>query len=178
MNSNFYDNIPLPDYEQLIHCMHCGMCLPTCPTYELTGKEIDSPRGRIRLIKAVADGELDITDTFKETINFCLDCQACVTACPAGVEYGQLVEAAQLHIEAHDRETGQASKLKNFVLNWLFSDLKRLLFIGRLIRLYQKSGLEKLSFNFNRWCPLLVLFQAFMLPSIPNAYNCDFMSLI
>jgi glycolate oxidase iron-sulfur subunit len=144
MRSNFYDNIPIPDYEQLINCMHCGMCLPTCPTYDLTGKEIDSPRGRIRLIKAVADGELDITDTFKESINFCLNCQACVTACPAGVEYGQLVEAAQLHIEAHNRENGQASKIKNFVLNWLFSDLKRLQFIGRLMRIYQRSGVEKL----------------------------------
>ena len=143
-NSKFYDNIPLPDYEQLINCMHCGMCLPSCPTYELTGKEIDSPRGRIRLIKAVAEGELDITNRFKESIDFCLNCQACVTACPAGVEYGQLVEAAQLHIEAHNRETGQASRTKNFILNWLFSDLKRLEFIGHLMFLYQRSGLEKL----------------------------------
>ena len=84
MSSQFYKDIPLPDYEQIIHCMHCGMCLPTCPTYELTGLEKYSPRGRIRLIKAIADGELDLTENFKESINFCLDCQACVSACPAG----------------------------------------------------------------------------------------------
>jgi glycolate oxidase iron-sulfur subunit len=142
--SNLYENVPLPDYEQLINCMHCGMCLPTCPTYELTGKEIDSPRGRIRMIKAVADGELDITDRFKESIDFCLDCQACVTSCPAGVEYGQLVEAAKLHVEVHNRETGQSSKIKNFVLNWLFADLRRLDFLGRLMSLYQKMGIEKI----------------------------------
>ncbi len=142
-NSNFYTHVPLPDYEQLINCMHCGMCLPTCPTYELTGREIDSPRGRIRMIKAVADGDLDISDRFKESIDFCLDCQACVTSCPAGVEYGQLVESAKLHIESHNRDTGQSSKIKNFVLNWLFSDLRRLTAAGRLMYVYQKSGLEK-----------------------------------
>jgi len=144
MTSKFYDNIPLPDYEQLVNCMHCGMCLPTCPTYDMTGMEIHSPRGRIRMIKAVADGELDLTDNFKDSIDFCLDCQACVTACPAGVEYGQLVEAAQLHIEAHNRNTGKDSKIKNFTLYWLFSNLKRLQVIGRLIYLYQRTGIERL----------------------------------
>ena len=103
MTQYFYDNIPLPDYEQIINCMHCGMCLPECPTYELTGLEKHSPRGRIRMIKAVAEGEMDITDNFVQSINFCLDCQACVTACPAGVKYGQLVEAARHHIEAHNK---------------------------------------------------------------------------
>jgi glycolate oxidase iron-sulfur subunit len=96
------------------------------------------------MIRAVAEGELEITEKYKESLDFCLDCQACVTACPAGVEYGQLVEAAKLHIEAHERETGNASVIKNFVLNWLFSDLRRLQFAGRLIRIYQKSGLEKM----------------------------------
>ncbi len=142
--SNFYKDIPLPDFEQLINCMHCGMCLPTCPTYVITGKEIDSPRGRISMIKAVAEGDLALTDRFKESIDFCLDCQACVTACPAGVEYGQLVEAAKLHIEAHNRETGKASRIKNFVLNWLFSNLTRLQLVGRFMFIYQRTGLEKL----------------------------------
>ena len=91
MKSNFFNNTPLPSYEQLINCMHCGMCLPTCPTYEMTKLEIHSPRGRIHMIRAVADGHLEITEKFKDSISFCLDCQACVTACPAGVEYGQLV---------------------------------------------------------------------------------------
>ena len=84
--------------------MHCGMCLPTCPTYEMTKLEIHSPRGRIHMIRAVADGQLDITEKFKDSISFCLDCQACETACPAGVQYGQLVESAQLQIAVIEKE--------------------------------------------------------------------------
>jgi len=144
MSTHFYDTIPLPDYEQLIQCMHCGLCLPTCPTYELTALEKYSPRGRIRMIKAIADGDMTITENFIESIGFCLNCQACVTACPAGVQYGQLVEAAQLHIEHHVYEQGKGSRLKRFILNWVFADLKRLQRMGLFMRLYQRSGLEKL----------------------------------
>jgi len=144
MSSNFLQNAPLPSYEQLINCMHCGMCLPTCPTYELTKLEIHSPRGRIHMIRAVADGHLEITEKFKDSISFCLDCQACVTACPAGVEYGQLVESAQLQIFAAEKEKRGRSDLKEIILNWVFTDLKNLIFIGKLIRFYQRTGLEKL----------------------------------
>ena len=144
MNSRFYEHIPLPDYNQLVNCIHCGMCLPSCPTYALTSLEKNSPRGRIRMIRGVADGELDLTDNFKESLNFCLNCQACVTACPAGVEYGQLVEAAQLHIEADNRAKGKSSRLKRFSLDWLFGDLRRLRILGRFMRLYQRLGIESL----------------------------------
>ncbi len=75
------------------------MCLATCPTYELTKLERSSPRGRIKLIKSVARGEMAITPTFAEEMNFCLDCQACETACPAGVKYGSMVEAARVEVE-------------------------------------------------------------------------------
>jgi glycolate oxidase iron-sulfur subunit len=144
MASNFYKNIPLPDYNQLVNCIHCGMCLPECPTYELTGLEKHSPRGRIRMIKAVADGELPITDNFVESINFCLDCQACVTACPAGVKYGQLVEAARHHIEAENIEKGKIPLIKKIALNWIFVDLKRLRAIRSFMKIYQKTGLQSL----------------------------------
>ena len=144
MASNFYKNIPLPDYNQLVNCIHCGMCLPECPTYELTGLEKHSPRGRIRMIKAVADGELPITDNFVESINFCLNCQACVTACPAGVKYGQLVEAARHHIEAENIEKGKIPLIKKIALNWIFIDLKRLRAIRSLMKIYQKTGLQSL----------------------------------
>ena len=169
MSKPFYSDIPVPDYEQLINCMHCGLCLPVCPTYALTGLEKNSPRGRIRMIRAVADGELSLTGNFKESINFCLNCQACVTACPAGVQYGQLVEAAQLHIEADNRAKGKSSWIKRFSLDWVFSDLKRLRFIGKLMRGYQRAGLE----SFIQRVGILKLFSiklhelSYMAPPVP-----------
>jgi len=173
MNNYFYDNIPLPDYEQLIHCMHCGMCLPTCPTYEMTGLEKHSPRGRIRLIKAVADGEMPITQNFIDSIYFCLDCQACVTACPAGVKYGQLVEAARHHIEAEKIKKGEVPFIKKLALNWLFLDIKKLKFVGKLMRFYQVIGFEKII----QKTGLLKLVSkkmhelSFMAPKVPAAIS-------
>ena len=90
-----FSGVDIPSYDFITNCMHCGLCLPTCPTFALTGLEKSSPRGRIRLMKAVADGEMGMTDSFVDEMNFCLDCQACETACPAGVKYGSLVEAAR-----------------------------------------------------------------------------------
>ena len=92
----------------------------------------------------MADGHLEITDKFRDSISFCLDCQACVTACPAGVQYGQLVESAQLQIAANEKEKRGRSDFKEIILNWIFTDLKNLIFIGKLIRLYQRTGIEKL----------------------------------
>ena len=88
----------LPD-DLLAACIHCGLCLPTCPTYALTGNEASSPRGRIALMAAVAAGGLDLTRTFRYEMGFCLDCRACETACPAGVQYGRLVEGARALVE-------------------------------------------------------------------------------
>ena len=80
--------------------MHCGMCLPTCPTYDTTQRERNSPRGRIALMRAVRDGSLDVTDIFAEEMSYCLGCLACQTACPAGVNYAVLFEAARSDIQA------------------------------------------------------------------------------
>jgi glycolate oxidase iron-sulfur subunit len=83
-NSNLISVLPSDDV--LSQCIHCGMCLASCPTYELTKFERSSPRGRIKLIKSVARGEMEISATFADEMSFCLDCQACETACPAGVK--------------------------------------------------------------------------------------------
>ncbi|MBD3224434.1 MAG: 4Fe-4S dicluster domain-containing protein [Caldithrix sp.] len=143
-NSSFYDNVPLPSDDQITNCMRCGMCLPVCPTYDLTKMERHSPRGRIKLIKAVAEGELDITENFIDSIEFCLNCQACVTACPAGVEYGQLVEAAHFNIEEHKKRKHDVPLIKKILLNWLFLKQYRLRLATLLMRLYQQTGMEKL----------------------------------
>src|SRR4051794_8781348 len=78
------------DYSVVQQCMHCGLCLPTCPTYDATKLERNSPRGRIALMRAIADEKLEATKTFGDEMYFCLGCLACMTACPAGVNYAEL----------------------------------------------------------------------------------------
>ena len=87
------------DYSVLQQCMHCGMCLPTCPTYVETKRERNSPRGRIALMRAIADDRIDVTKAFGDEMYFCLGCLACMTACPAGVNYAELFEHARAEIE-------------------------------------------------------------------------------
>ena len=87
------------DYSVVQQCMHCGLCLPTCPTYDATKMERNSPRGRISLMRAIADGRLEPTKTFAEEMYFCLGCLACMTACPAGVNYAELFEHARAEAE-------------------------------------------------------------------------------
>src|ERR1044071_4112548 len=82
--------------EKLLACIHCGLCLEACPTYVITGNENDGPRGRLYLMRAVAEGRLENTsDAFRTHIDRCLGCRACEQVCPAGVEYGQLLEASR-----------------------------------------------------------------------------------
>jgi glycolate oxidase iron-sulfur subunit len=120
-------------------CIHCGMCLTSCPTYSLTGYERSSPRGRIKLIKSVVEGQLTISDTFAYEMNFCLDCQACETACPAGVKYGRMIEAARVAVE----KTGYHSFIKSFFLNRIIPFKNRLKIIAKILRFYQQSGIRK-----------------------------------
>src|SRR5258706_2699953 len=86
-------------YDLMRQCIHCGFCLPTCPTYAVLGVEMDSPRGRIYQMQAVADGRMDITPEFVEHMYCCLGCRACETACPSGVQFGKLIEAAREQIQ-------------------------------------------------------------------------------
>src|SRR5947209_16174524 len=86
-------------YDLMRQCIHCGFCLPTCPTYAVLGVDMDSPRSRIYQMQAVAEGRLAISDDFIEHMNCCLGCRACETACPSGVQYGKLIEAAHEQIQ-------------------------------------------------------------------------------
>jgi glycolate oxidase iron-sulfur subunit len=125
--------------------MHCGMCLPTCPTYVETKLERNSPRGRISLMRGIADGKLGVTEAFGEEMYFCLGCLACETACPAGVRYAPMFEAARADIE-RERVLAGGSRdwVRAFSLRLIFTRPLLLRAIGRVLRWYQASGLERL----------------------------------
>lgn len=131
------------DYGVLQQCMHCGMCLPTCPTYVETKHERNSPRGRIALMRGIADGKLGVTEAFGDEMYFCLGCLACETACPAGVKYAPMFEAARADIEyARVLENPQRDLVRAFSLRLIFTRPLLLRAIGRMLRWYQASGAE------------------------------------
>ncbi len=131
------------DYSVVQQCMHCGLCLPTCPTYDATKLERNSPRGRIALMRAIADDRLDVTTAFGDEMYFCLGCLACQTACPAGVNYAELFEHARAEIEEKQvLANPKRNFIRSFTLHWLFMDLRRLELLGKGLRLYQQLGLQ------------------------------------
>ena len=138
------DTLRTLDYAVLQQCMHCGMCLPTCPTYDATHRERNSPRGRIALMRAVADGELAIGEEFADEMSYCLGCLACQTACPAGVNYAELLETARSDIEQSGiASTPARSFWRGLSLRYLFMRPRLLRAMGRLLRVYQASGIER-----------------------------------
>jgi len=134
-----------PLYQDYARCVHCGLCLNHCPTYRLWGREADSPRGRLRQMALVDQGQLALGDDFVTHIDRCLDCRACETACPSGVEYGKLVELARAQIEQNYKRPLGARIVRNFVYRRLLPYSARIAFAARLLRAYQRSGLETLA---------------------------------
>jgi glycolate oxidase iron-sulfur subunit len=131
------------DYSVVQQCMHCGLCLPTCPTYDATKLERNSPRGRIALMRAIADDRLEPTKAFAEEMYFCLGCLACMTACPAGVNYAELFEHARAEAERSQvLDSPKRSLIRSVTLRWLFAEHSRLQWFGSMLRLYQKLGFQ------------------------------------
>ena len=144
------------DYGLLQQCIHCGMCLPTCPTYDATKIERNSPRGRISLMRAIADHRLEPSRIFGEEMYFCLGCLACETACPAGVKYSQLFEAAREEAEeARVLQNPRRDTIRSLMLRGLFMHPRLLRLAGRLLWLYQALGVQKLfrTLRLNRILP-------------------------
>ncbi|KEO80949.1 glycolate oxidase [Tumebacillus flagellatus] len=133
------------DREEILNCMQCGFCLPACPTYRQTGKEAASPRGRIALMKAVVDRQLDVDGEFEDNMYLCLGCRACETACPAGVPYGSLVETARDVVERNKEHAGGRSAVRDFVFAELFVHPDRLDRLAGMLWASQALGLQKLA---------------------------------
>lgn len=132
------------DVEGVNQCVHCGLCLSYCPTYSVLGTEMDSPRGRIVLIKSLAEGRIALTDSTVRHLDLCLGCRACETVCPSGVPYGRLIEAARAEIE-RQRPGGSLRKLFRRVnFEWLLPRPRMLACMAGLLRVYQVSGLQSL----------------------------------
>src|SRR6266571_6674586 len=164
------------DYSVVQQCMHCGLCLPTCPTYDATKEERNSPRGRISLMRAIADGRLEPTKAFAEEMYFCLGCLACMTACPAGVNYAELFEHARAEAEQSGAlSSPKRSLIRALTLRWLFLDLRRLRRVGYLLRLYQQLGLQTLirRSGILNWLPERLRALEAMTPPVQPRFSAE-----
>ena len=131
-----------PAEEDLYKCVHCGFCLPACPTYVQTGLETESPRGRIALMKAVNEGRIGITPTVFRHWDLCIQCRACEVACPSGVPYGRLIEATMAQVERHRKPSLLPRLAEGVLLRGLLPHQRRLGLLVRGLHLYQRSGVQ------------------------------------
>jgi glycolate oxidase iron-sulfur subunit len=163
-----YDAHHPPAAELIDKCVHCGFCLPVCPTYVLWNEEMDSPRGRIYLMKMVAEGDATINETWVRHFDACLGCMACMPACPSGVEYGKLIEATRAQIERRYTRSVGEKRFRRFLFN-IFTHPDRLRALMLPLRLYQKVGLQSLvrRMNIPKLFPKRLRSMEALLPQVP-----------
>lgn len=158
-----------PSVDGLRACVHCGICLPQCPTYRLLGEEMDSPRGRLYLMRAAAEGRTELTPTMARHLDLCLGCRACETACPSGVPFGHLLEATRGQMERRGvRAPAHDHRGLDLVLRWVRRP-RRLGPVFAALRWYQRSGLQRLvhSLGLFKAMPRLGRVEA-LLPPLPG----------
>ena len=132
-------------YPGTLDCVHCGLCLPVCPTYRLTGCETSSPRGRVYLMRGVAEGRIELGAAVAEEAYFCLGCRACETACPSGVRFGALLEATRAVVEQQGLRGGIEKRIESFALRRLVPSRRRLHWLLSALALVQRSGAGRLA---------------------------------
>jgi glycolate oxidase iron-sulfur subunit len=139
-----FDAHHAPSKALIEQCVHCGFCLPVCPTYVLWGQEMDSPRGRIYLMKMASEGAAEMNATWVSHFDSCLGCMACMTACPSGVDYGKLIEATRAQIERKTERSAGEKRHRRFMFeNFTQPDRLRRMRLPLLV--YQKSGLQAVA---------------------------------
>ena len=157
-----------PDLDAIRTCVHCGICLPQCPTYRMLGEETESPRGRLYLMRAVAEGRLPLDEAVARHFDRCLGCRACETACPSGVPFGELLEATRAQLVSQGR-AAPGGRLASLI-HGVFPRPERLGALLAALKLYQRSGLQRVvrATGVLRRTPRLAAMDA-MLPSLPKA---------
>ena len=169
-----------PKPELIDSCVHCGFCLSTCPSYRIIGKEMDSPRGRIYLMDAINQGEATLDTTTSQHFDSCLGCLACVTTCPSGVQYDQLIAATRPQIERNQTRSLPDRLIRALIFN-LFPYPNRLRSLLPPLWLYQKSGLQKLVRNtgiLNQLTPRLAAMEAILPKITDNSWHSDLPNII
>ena len=156
--------IPSLQIPELDQCVHCGLCLNQCPTYRVTHLETESPRGRIHLVRAAGEGRITTGERFAEHLNLCLMCRACETACPSGVKYGRIAEAAREVIGPPGSALSRA--VARLAFTQLFPRLGRMRVLLRLLRFYQRSGLRAVA----RVLPRRLREMEALLPPVPARF--------
>lgn len=158
-----------PEKKYIDDCVHCGFCLPACPTYVLWGEEMDSPRGRIYMIKKAAEGAAPLDDRFRLHMDNCLGCMACMTACPSGVQYGKLIEPARAQIERNvPRSLGD--RLFRKLIFATFPYPRRLRMLAVPLWIYQKAGVRSFmhALGIHRFLPERLAAMESLLPEVPR----------
>ena len=156
------------DYRRFQDCIHCGLCTASCPTYVENGDENDSPRGRIYLMRGVTDGRFGLTEGIRHHLNLCLDCRACESACPSGVQYGKLIEPFKVALQNSATGDQRPSLLQKIILAHLFPYASRVKLALKPARLLQKWGvLDWLDrFGLTKLLPPTLLRLQNMLPKL------------
>ncbi|MFS0861866.1 (Fe-S)-binding protein [Fredinandcohnia sp. 179-A 10B2 NHS] len=159
------------DENELLNCMRCGFCLPTCPTYIESGfQESHSPRGRIALMKAVVDGLIEPDEDFEKSLNMCLGCRACEPVCPSGVNYGHLLEEARDIVNQNKKHSLQARVVRKTVFSGLFPYQNRMRTLTGVLGVYQRSGMQKIvqKSGMMKLFPDSLATMERVLPSVPT----------
>ncbi len=152
-------------YPKSLDCVHCGLCLTSCPTYRVTGRETSSPRGRIYLMRGVAEGKIPLGETVADEAYLCLGCRACETACPSGVEFGTLIEKTRAEATQAGLRKGWAPKIERFALRQVVARRKALSALVALLATGQRFGLDRLV---ARFLPESLRDAQALLPPIPR----------
>ena len=135
----------VPAESELYRCVHCGLCLSACPTYLQTGLETESPRGRLALMKGVNEGRVGMTDRVVAHWDLCLQCRACEAVCPSGVPYGSLMANTRAQVLKQGQRSAKLNSISRLFLRSALPHPQRMRLGGRLIRLYQRLGIQRMA---------------------------------